>query len=186
VNILEEKAIMGIGMIMPQIVEEFPCGHMWIYWSEEGNPCPYIGYYPVRGDIPPSVRRSRFKMLRYLACNSVRGVYQIDSVARDVIERNKNKIFRKEWEITTKQLKQLKSRCDILKEGSYKLEGRYSWDRNSPHSDNCSSWVIKIVCHVMENPFFLTCSSHKQLSVVKKEVKWDFVPEGEVLSNVRN
>jgi hypothetical protein len=38
---------MGIGMIMPGIIEDFPFGHMWVYWSkgeDEYYPA-YRGYY---------------------------------------------------------------------------------------------------------------------------------------------
>jgi len=31
---LTKRPIMGIGMVMPHVVEIFPYGHMWVYWKE--------------------------------------------------------------------------------------------------------------------------------------------------------
>jgi len=177
--VIKEKPKMGIGMVMPQVVEVFPFGHTWLYWKEEiDNFYPHCrGYYPIRDEIPPPVRNNRMKMLRFFAQESVPGHYRLDRRARRVMQECLEQIFQKEWEITKEQLERLKARCRLPEGKTYKAEGQYSWNKKRSDWNNCSSWVIKVVCYVKEEPKFLTSSSPKQLSVVKEEIKWNHVPE---------
>jgi hypothetical protein len=115
-------------------------------------------------------------MLRFFARKSIRGFYTVDRNAIIVTNNFFEQIFRKEWGITTEQLERLKNRCNLPKGIDYKVEGLYSWNKKQPDWNNCSSWAIKIVYNVMNDPNFLICSSLKQLSVVKKEIEWDYVP----------
>jgi len=171
-------AKMGIGMIMPEVVESFSYGHVWIYSKEKkDNFYPHcIGYYPVEDDIPPEIRNNRMQMLRFFVRNSVRGLYRVDTPARLVMQRNINQIFLKEWRITKEQLNKLLVRCNFQNKKDYKLEGRYSLGRKQPNWDNCSSWVIKVVSKIMNDATFLTCSSPKKLESIKAEIEWDYVP----------
>jgi len=152
---------------------------MWLYWTkreDEYYPA-YRGYYPLREDIPPSALKSKIKLLRFFARNSVRGRYQVDFLARDLTENVGEKIFKKEWDITQRQLKHLKDICQVPEEQIYVLEGRYSW--NSKHSgcNNCASWALNVIHKVVRCADFMEYSSPKQLNVVKKEIAWDFIPE---------
>jgi len=171
-------AKMGIGMVMPKVVEVFPFGHMWVYWKEEkDNFYPHCrGYYPVEEDVPSVARDSRMQILKFFARNFVRGFYRVDVRARRIMQEKIDQIFYKEWKITKEQLNALMVKCHFPDEKDYKLEGRYSWNRKQPNWNNCSSWAIKVVCKIMNNPTFLTCNSPKQLSSVKAEIDWAHVP----------
>ncbi len=76
-------------------------------------------------------------------------------------------------------MKHLKDICQVPEEQTYVLEGRYSW--NSAHSscNNCASWALNVIHKVVGYTDFLQSSSPKHLSVVKKEIAWDFIPERE-------
>jgi len=179
------KAKMGIGLVMPGDVKVFPHGHMWIWWQETGTPCEFRGYYPVRADVPSSILDSdnRIKALRFYASaeESVRGFYQEDLDAEDLMGESLDLVFQKTWEIEHVQLERLKDRCNFTEGKSLKLEGYYSWNRKHFKSENCSAWVLKVLYHVLRDPIFWECRSPKQLSIVKefidKRIKWDHVPD---------
>jgi len=82
----------------------------------------------------------------------------------------RDKVLIKEWSITQNQLVRLQKRCFIPKNQTFKLEGYYSWNKRRPTWYNCSSWVINVVNHVMNNPNFLACSSPKRLGIVEEEI----------------
>lgn len=169
------KLKMGIGMIMPEIDEDLSYGHLWLYWYEKDLVC-YRGYYYVENREIRRIKRNRMKMLRYFTRNCTKGMYVDDERAKNASQKFPEWIFKKEWQITNDQLMVLQDRC-YLGDEDFTLEGFYSWNKKRPDWDNCSSWAIKVVCHVMGKPNLLICSSPKQFSVVKKEINWDVIPK---------
>jgi len=170
-------AKLGIGLLTPRHDEVSGFGHMWLYWKalEEEHHPPFRGYYPVREQLPQESsyknRRHWLKdLIKLFAHSFVQGQYIVDKNAMDYMETLADKILVKEWPINQEQLTRLRKRCSIPKHREFVIEGCYSWNKELFRCDNCSSWVIKIVNHVMGNPSFLTSSSPKRLSTVEKEL----------------
>jgi hypothetical protein len=169
---------VGIGMVLPGKVKEFPYGHAWLYWVKEGLKPIYRGYYPERADIPQEIRTSAnsLTVIRFLATHSVRGKIQVDLDAEEVTKNSPTEVHKKEWNITQEQLKKLVNRCHIPEGTTFKYDGLYSWIRSESGSHNCLSWIVAVINHVMDNPSFLKCSSPKQLSKADREIAWDYKP----------
>jgi len=164
-------AKLGIGLLPPRHDKLTGFGHMWLYWkSPEKEQNPYRGYYPIEEEIPTEYRNYN-KWPRFFARYCVRGRYQIDLFAMNIVkELDENKFFTKEWSITKEQLSRLKRKCFIPKDEKYVIKGYYSWSKRRPDWHNCSSWVISVVNYVMDAPDCLVCSSPKRLSVIEREI----------------
>lgn len=168
-------ARLGIGLLPPKYDEIIGLGHMWLYWQspeKEEHP-PYRGYHPVRECLPQELdyenRHQWFRaIIKLFAHSFVPGQYVVDKNAMDYMETLADKILIKEWPINQEQLTHLRKRCFIPKHRESVIEGYYSWNKRFSQCDNCSSWVIKIVNHVMGNPNFLNSSLPKRLSIVEE------------------
>jgi len=164
-------AKLGIGLLPPRHDEVSGFGHMWLYWKtpEKEHHPPFRGYYPVVEEIP-SEYRDYSKWPRFFARQRVQGRYQVDFDAMDIIHKLSDRVLVKEWPITKEQLIRLRNRCFIPEGEQDVLEGYYSWNKGRSDWHNCSSWVISVVNHVMDEPNFLACASPKRLGVVGIEI----------------
>jgi len=166
-------AKLGIGLLPARYDRILGFGHMWLYWTKQENDYhdPFRGYYPVEEQIPQEYS-DYSKWPRFFSHCCVQGEYRVDVTAMDIMNDFRDKILLKEWTITQNQLLRLQERCHIPKDKRATFEGYYSWNKRQPGWHNCSSWIIHIINHVMNNPNFLVCNSPKRLSIVEQEI-WD-------------
>ena len=94
----------------------------------------------------------------------------VDYRAVQMERRHGSNCLAKSWPITGGQQARLEKRCHIPLGRDSVAEGRYSWNAQDDSSDNCSSWALRVVNHVMGSPEFLTCSAPKRLAQVEAEV----------------
>jgi hypothetical protein len=162
---------LGVGLRPSRMSQNNP-GHMWLYWTNVENPHPpYRGFYPNINDIPEEFQDlSRWK--DYFLEHSVPGILRVDYRAMQWAERNSNQCLDKHWSIEEEQQSRLNIHCEIPPGQDSITKGRYSWNEERNDWDNCSSWAIKAVNYIMDEPNFLTCQRPKRLSHVIRAI-WD-------------
>jgi len=84
--------------------------------------------------------------------NKVPGTQLIDRYAMQLEAERDKPYLERRWSLEGDQLSRLEERCHIPHGQDAITEGLYSWSEAWDDCDNCSSWAIKVLRHILGNP----------------------------------